>query len=244
MRNFVALLVGMLCLFSVSIYAGDREKLQKEIADLLKTTILSEIRESHEKCKPIWQTIRTELVSISEAPVETLEQIQTAQKRLLLVQTWIMRLEVRREIAVVANGYTENEYQIPPDEFSDARTKIDALKLALENAKDAFSSIKVRLQLFGIIAKGHISVAQHVVKFHLAAMRQGNAQLIVWWEKNKKSQAGLEKLKVIQQTLSALEPQTDSTDRRVVAGRFGGGTLRLRLVCLDLEVIGIFRQEP
>lgn len=235
MRNFI-IFFGMTCLLSVFTFADEKENLLKSLAQEQKRVALGDIREFHEAYKPLWPAFKNELEKVAGLSIETNEQLQTAQKRLAAVKLGVTKLEVQKVLEVVAAAYDKS--QASSEEKAAALAKIEALRAALDKAGSDFDVMRVKLQLIGVAKKAHVSVGQASVSFYIMALKKSNEQLMAWWEKNKKSSAGLEKLKAIQKTLTELEPGAASNDKRQLE------MLHMRLTAIDAETLGVFIQEP
>lgn len=238
MRNFKSLLISFVCFLSGTAAAGEKENLQRSMAELAKKLTLSDIREVRPELKPAWQALKAEVLALEQAPLNTSEELQAVQKQLTAVKVTSKKIEVGKVIFVLGRGYAENAAQIPSAEKSAAEARLKELGIALAAAATEFDITRVNMQLIAAAKKGHAAAAQHAVKFYLGAIRQGNAQLMVWWAENQKSAAGLAELHTIQATLAEWEPQAESTDKKVLE------RLHLQLMGLDGKIVSLFLQEP
>lgn len=238
MRNFKKFFIGLMCFFSGSAYAGEKENLQKSMAELAKKLTLSDIREIRPNLKPLWQGLKAQTLALEQAPLNTSEELQAAQQQLTAVKVAAKKIEVDKILDVLNMGYNEKAAQIPPAEKAAAQAKLAELGTMLDAAQTEFDITRVNMQLIGVAKKGPACVAQFAVKFYLGAIRQGNNQLMVWWAENQKSEAGIAQLRTIQTTLSEWEPQAASEDKKQLE------RLHMNLMGLDGKIVYLFLQEP
>lgn len=223
MRNLI--LMFCICVFAFNVAAIDKASL---LADIAKTKSLIEfydIREFHADYKPVWAQKKDALDALSQAPMNTVEEMIRVQKELAEFNLTLAKGLAQRKVAVVRLGCQQQGVGTAP---------LDQFAALINNAKNGMEIAQAIRKMVEFAKQQPIGVPQFAVEAHQNAMSQSNALMIAWWQANGKSPAVLAQLKAYQAEIDSKASACKSTDVALL------NQAHLRLTTMEEEIKGIY----